>query len=60
MRWSETSPVGHRPFPQWTVARAHQIMHHDLNDKAAAAELAQCPLLSDNWREKLRQRDLTA
>lgn len=46
-----------RPFPQWTIARAHQIMHHDLNDKAAAAALAHCPLLSDNWREKLRQRD---
>lgn len=46
-----------RPCPQWTITRVQQIMHHDLNDKAAATELAQCPLLSDNWRDKLRQRD---
>jgi MOSC domain-containing protein YiiM len=45
-----------RPYPEWTIARAHQIMHHDRNDRAAAIALANCPLLSDNWREKLLQR----
>lgn len=47
-----------RPYPEWTVARANQIMHHDLNDRAAAAELAQCPLLSHNWQEKLLKRGM--
>lgn len=45
-----------RPCPEWPVARAHQVMHHDLNDKAAALALANCALLSQNWRDKLRQR----
>ncbi|MGG6241672.1 MOSC domain-containing protein [Nodosilinea sp. AN01ver1] len=45
-----------RPYPQWTVARANQVMHHDLSDRAAAVELAQCPLLSPNWQDKLLKR----
>jgi len=47
-----------RPYPEWTIARAHQIMHHDRNDRAVAIALANCPLLSDNWREKLLQRQI--
>ena len=42
-----------RPFPQWTVARASEIMHHRHEDWQAAAELASCPLLSMNWRKTL-------
>jgi MOSC domain-containing protein YiiM len=49
-----------RPYPKWTIARAHQIMHHNLHDKAAAIALANCPLLSDNWREKLLKRGQNA
>jgi MOSC domain-containing protein YiiM len=49
-----------RPYPEWTIARAHQIMHQDLNDKEGAIALANCPLLSDNWREKLLQRTQTS
>lgn len=45
-----------RPYPEWTVARANQLMHHDLNDRAAASELAHCPLLYRNWQEKLLKR----
>ncbi|WP_035984610.1 MOSC domain-containing protein [Leptolyngbya sp. KIOST-1] len=45
-----------RPYPQWTVARANRLMHHELSDRAAAAELAHCPLLSTNWRDKLLRR----
>ncbi|MBW4485280.1 MAG: MOSC domain-containing protein [Tildeniella torsiva UHER 1998/13D] len=45
-----------RPYPQWTVARANEIMHHGLGDRAAATELAGCPLLSRNWQEKLLRR----
>lgn len=49
-----------RPYPQWTVALANQIMHHNQGDRAAAAELAQCPLLSRNWQEKLLKRGAAA
>jgi len=35
-----------RPFSQWTIARANHIMHHQLNDRELAAELAACPLLA--------------
>jgi MOSC domain-containing protein YiiM len=45
-----------RPYPEWTVARANHIMHHDFKDWEAAAELAQCPLLSKNWQEHLFRR----
>jgi MOSC domain-containing protein YiiM len=49
-----------RPYPQWTVSRANQIMHYDHHDQEAALELAQCPLLSQNWRHKLLMRQGSA
>ena len=45
-----------RPYPEWTIARANQIMHHELKNRAAAAELANCPLLSPNWQQTLLKR----
>jgi len=45
-----------RPFSQWTIARANDIMHHQLNDRELAAELAACPLLAPNWRRALFNR----
>lgn len=45
-----------RPFPQWTITRANEIMHHKLNDRETAAELAACPLLAPNWRQTLSNR----
>jgi MOSC domain-containing protein YiiM len=50
------SPQENRPFPQWTVARANRVMHHEVHNQAAALELARCPLLSHNWQEKLLKR----
>ncbi|MCS7222853.1 MAG: MOSC domain-containing protein [Anaerolineae bacterium] len=43
----------HRPFPQWTVARATEVMRHRRTLPDAARELAACPLLSAHWRETL-------
>ncbi len=43
----------HRPFPQWTVARATEVMRHRRERPDAARELAACPLLSARWRETL-------
>ena len=45
-----------RPYPQWTVARANEMMHHRHNNRHAAAELASCLLLSSNWRSTLSAR----
>ncbi|ATY85188.1 MOSC domain-containing protein [Kyrpidia spormannii] len=45
-----------RPFPQWTVARCNEIMHHRRRDRAAAAELDACPALSESWKKTLGQR----
>ncbi|QDU98231.1 MOSC domain-containing protein [Lignipirellula cremea] len=45
-----------RPHPEWTVALANQIMHHDPKNAQAAAGLAAVPLLSPNWQESLLKR----
>ena len=53
---NQTLTLKERPFPQWTIARANQVMHHDKKDKESAAELASCPLLASNWQETLSRR----
>lgn len=45
-----------RPFPQWTVAEANEIMHHRKQDAKAAGALAGCPALSESWRTTLSRR----
>ena len=45
-----------RPFPQWTIARANHLMHHQTEDRDAARDLANCPALSSRWRVKLGKR----
>lgn len=45
-----------RPFPQWTVAAANRLMHHDQHDRASAHALAACPALSRTWRDTFSQR----
>ena len=45
-----------RPHPQWTIAAANLIMHHQTEDIDAARELANCPPLSFRWQVKLRKR----
>ncbi|QDU29877.1 6-N-hydroxylaminopurine resistance protein [Anatilimnocola aggregata] len=45
-----------RPFPEWTVARASQIMHHEKQNLAAAEELSNLPQLAESWRETFRER----
>ncbi|MDI3257329.1 MAG: MOSC domain-containing protein [Kyrpidia sp.] len=45
-----------RPFPQWTVARCNDIMHHRRRDRELAAELAACPALSQSWVTTLSRR----
>ena len=45
-----------RPFPQWSVALANEIMHHRRGDAAAARALAECPALSSSWKDSLWAR----
>ncbi|MEB3283538.1 MAG: MOSC domain-containing protein [Lyngbya sp.] len=42
-----------RPFPEWTVAQANDIMYNRCGDRDAKRKLATCPLLSANWQQKL-------
>ncbi len=48
-----------RPCPEWTVAAANRIMHHERNDRAAAERLGLCPFLSSSWQQTMQQRALT-
>jgi len=45
-----------RPNPTWTIARAHDVMHHRKDDRALATELAALPELSLAWKLSLQQR----
>lgn len=44
-----------RPHPQWSLARANQVMHH-ARDPEQEAELLACPALSASWRRNLGRR----
>lgn len=45
-----------RPYPQWTVARASEVMHVVRHDLDLAAELAAIPELAASWQATLRRR----
>jgi MOSC domain-containing protein YiiM len=45
-----------RPYPQWTVSLANDVMHHRLFDMEAARSLMNCHLLSTRWKESLAKR----
>jgi MOSC domain-containing protein YiiM len=45
-----------RSYPQWSVARANDIMHHQKSDREVAGLLAACPALSGSWKRTLGER----
>jgi MOSC domain-containing protein YiiM len=45
-----------RPCPEWTIATANRIMHHERDHQTAAEHLSLCPFLSSSWQQTLRQR----
>jgi MOSC domain-containing protein YiiM len=53
---NQTLVLVNRPYPQWTIATANLIMHHQPEDRDAARALADCPALSSRWRTKLNKR----
>ncbi|CAN5761548.1 MOSC domain-containing protein [soil metagenome] len=44
-----------QPLPQWTIARANNVMQEREPSLEALEELAHCPLLADAWRRPLQQ-----
>ncbi len=48
-----------RPYPEWTVARANELMYRGKSDRRANALLAACPALSASWQETLSRRAAT-
>jgi MOSC domain-containing protein YiiM len=45
-----------RPNPEWSIARANQILHHHKNDLALTRQLTGVPQLADSWLKELRER----
>jgi len=45
-----------RPYPEWSLAEANDIMHHRKTDWDAAGALAACPALSASWKRTLLAR----
>ena len=45
-----------RPNPEWTIARANQILHHRRTDLPLTLALAEVPRLANAWVEELRER----
>lgn len=45
-----------RPYPEWTVAYANEVMHRRRDDRELAAKLAACPALGESWRKTLAAR----
>ncbi len=45
-----------RPRPEWSVARANEVMHRRPNDRELSAELGAVPELSPSWRLRLAAR----
>ncbi|CAH1208954.1 Molybdenum cofactor biosysynthesis protein [Candidatus Nitrotoga sp. BS] len=48
-----------RPYPEWTVAIANNIMLHRKEDYVAAHALAECPALSKSWKATLSRTTST-
>jgi MOSC domain-containing protein YiiM len=44
-----------RPYPEWTVARATQVMRRRKHDPTTAGELAGCEALAASWRDRLAE-----
>jgi MOSC domain-containing protein YiiM len=45
-----------RPYPEWTVERANEVMGDVRGHLQAAAALARCPALSRSWKMSLAKR----
>ncbi len=51
-----TMTLAERSEPNWTLAAANHVMHHDQHNRDAAAALAAVPTLSPSWKLTLTNR----
>jgi MOSC domain-containing protein YiiM len=42
-----------RPYPEWTVTKAHEVARERKKNPEAARALGQCPYLSADWKEMM-------
>lgn len=45
-----------RPHPEWTIARANDVMEQRDDDTTSLRSLVACPALSSSWRDELEAR----
>lgn len=45
-----------RPYPQWSIQAANEVMHFHKDDLLMADELASCELLAESWVRRLKKR----
>ncbi len=45
-----------RPYPEWTITKANEVMHTHKQDIEAATKLASCEYLAINWKTTLTKR----
>lgn len=53
VRSGDSLRLEERPFPEWTIQRCNEIMHHRADNFGEARALAECPLLSSSWKDSL-------
>ncbi|GAB1420621.1 MOSC domain-containing protein [Anaerolineales bacterium] len=55
---SAEMPIKHlkRPYPQWTITRAHFLMRHAQEYPTEALEFAHCPALESSWQQDLKSK----
>lgn len=52
----DTIQLIERAYPEWTIARCNEVMHEKKDDMGAAAKLAACEYLAQNWKDTLAKR----
>ena len=52
----DTVELIERPEPDWTVAKANDILHHRKQDREAMLALKEVPSLADAWKRSLDRR----
>ncbi len=45
-----------RPHPEWSIQASNEVMHVDKKNLRRAHDLASCPALAVNWRNRLQKR----
>lgn len=45
-----------RPYPEWSIAAANEVMYVYKDDLSRTYDLASCTLLAENWKKTLNKR----